>query len=129
MAQPEHDDDLDEVLRGPSSEDARESLLYWRARLDGLPRGKRTARREAQAMVAAWEERVRSAEIERRGGGWIGRCAGELAVLRSLPVAGAVRRVVALVVPRKLVVGVLTVVLGFTLLVGIVLGAILAALL
>jgi hypothetical protein len=41
----------------------------------------------------------------------------------------AVRRVLRVLVPGKLVVGVLTVVLGMTLLAGVVLGAILSALL
>jgi hypothetical protein len=129
MATSAHDDDVREVLRGPSPADARESLIYWRTRLDGLPRRQRAARREARAMVIAWEERVRSAEIERWGGGWMGRAAGGAAVLRSLGLAAAARRVVRFVVPGKLVVGVLTVVLGTTLLCGVLLGAAIAALL
>ena len=123
-----HDDDVRDSLRGPSPADARESLTYWRCRLDSLPKRRRTARREARAMVVAWEERVRSAEIERWGGGWLGRAASGLVVLRGMGVAAAVRRVVRLVVPGKLVVGVLTVLLGTTLLFGIMLGALLAAL-
>ena len=129
MAQSAHDDDIREVLRGPSPADARESLVYWRARLERLPRRQRTARREARAMVVAWEERVRHAEIERWGGGWMGRAAGGVAVLRTFGGAALIRRIVRTVVPGKLVVGVLTVVLGFTLLAGIALGAILSALL
>ena len=128
-ARPAYDDDVREALSGPSAADARESLVYWRARLDGLPRRQRSARREARAMVIAWEERVRNAELERLGGGWLGRTAGGLAVLRTLSVGMAVRRVLRVLVPGKLVVGVLTVVLGATLLAGIVLGALLAALL
>jgi hypothetical protein len=80
-------------------------------------------------MVVAWEERVRSAEIERWGGGWLGSAAGALAVLRNMGLVALFRRVVRVVVPGKLVVGVLAVVLGFTLLAGIVLGAMLSALL
>ncbi|MEY2442204.1 MAG: hypothetical protein QOJ46_1630 [bacterium] len=129
MATSAPDDDVREVLRGPSPADARESLVYWRVRLDGLPRRQRAARREARAMVIAWEERVRSAEIERWGGGWMGRAAGGAAVLRSLGFAAAARRIVRFVLPGKLVVGVLAVVLGTTLLCGVLLGALLAALL
>ncbi len=124
-----HDDDVREATRGPSAVEARESLGYWRERLDGLPRRQRTARREARAMVVAWEARVRSAELERWGGGWVGRAAGAIAVLRTVGAGVAIRRVVRAVVPGKLVVGVLTAVLAMTLLAGVVLGAILAALL
>lgn len=123
------DDDVREAVRGPSTADARESLVYWRGRLDTLPRRQRTARREARAMVVAWEQRVRDAELERWGGGWLGRAAGGVAVLRTVGAGVAVRRLLRVVVPGKLVVGVLTVVLGVTLLAGIVLGAILTALL
>jgi hypothetical protein len=128
-AQRAHDDDVREAVRGPNLVDARESLVYWRARLDCLPRRQRSARREARAMVVAWEERVRDAELERWGGGWLGRTAGGLAVLRTLGVGMAVRRVLRVLVPGKVVVGVLAVVLGMTLLAGVVLGALLSALL
>jgi hypothetical protein len=124
-----HDDDVLDALRGPSPVDAQESLHYWRARLDGLPRHRRSSRREARAMVVAWEERVRRAEVERWGGGWIGRAAGGVAVLRTLGAAALVRRVVRVLVPGKLVVGLLTVLLGTALLAGVLLGAILSALL
>jgi hypothetical protein len=124
----EYDDDVADVLRGPSLADARESLVYWRERLERLPRRRRAARREARAMVLAWEERVRSAELERWGGGLLGRAAATVAVLRTLGPRQLARRAGRLV-PRPLVVGVLTVVLGFTLVAGVVLGAILSALL
>ena len=120
-----HHDDVAEALRGPSSQDARESLVYWRERLESLPRRRRAARREAQAMVIAWEQRVRSAEIERWGGGMLGRFAATAVVLRTMRPATLARRLV----PRQLVVGVLTVVLGSVLLLGVVLGAVLSALL
>ena len=129
MAHQAHDEDVRDAVRGPSAAEARESLVYWRARLDGLPRRQRAARREARAMVVAWEERVRNAELERLGSGWLGRSAGGLAILRTLSVGMAVKRVLRVLVPAKLVVGVLTVVLGMTLLAGVVLGALLAALL
>ena len=128
MAQPLHDEDVHEALRGPSPADARESLHYWRSRLDTLPRHRRSARREARAMVVAWEERVRSAELERWGGGWLGAAAGGLAILRNMGIAAIVRRVLRVVLPAKVVVVVLSVMLGFTLLAGVVLGAVLAAL-
>lgn len=129
VAQRVHDDDVGEALRPPTAAEARESLVYWRSRLDRLPRRRRNARREARAMVVAWEERLRNAELERWGGGWLGGVAGFAAVLRSLGVTAAVRRVLRVLVPGKLVVGVLSVVLGFTLLAGIVLGAVLSAVL
>jgi hypothetical protein len=122
------DENLHEALRGPSCADARESLVYWRERLDGLPRRRRAARREARTMVLACEARVRSAETERWGGGWVGRAAGGVAVLRTMRPRALVRRVAGLV-PRSLVVGVLTVVLGSVLLAGVLIGALLAALL
>jgi len=123
-----HDDDVAELLRGPSPAEARDSLVYWRGRLDALPRRRRKARREAQAMVLAWEARVRSAEVERWGGGMLGRAAGTVAVLRTVRPGALARRAIGLV-PRPLVVGVLTVVLGTMLVIGAVVGAILSALL
>ncbi len=119
------DHDVEEALRGPSSDDASESLRYWLQRLEGLPRRKVAARREARTMALSWERRLRDAEIERWGGGIVGRAAGTLAVLRSMRPRALVNRLV----PRSLVVGVLTVVLGTTLVVGLLLGAILSALL
>ena len=129
MAQPLHDEDVHEALRGPSAVDARESLHYWRSRLDTLPRHRRSARREARAMVVAWEERVRNAELERWGGGWLGAAAGGLAILRNMGIAAMLKRILRVVLPTKVVLVVLSVVLGFTLLAGVVLGAVLAALL
>lgn len=121
-------DDVADALRGPSPHDARESLVYWRERLDTLPRRRRGARREARAMVLSWESLVRDAEIERWGGGLLGRAAGSVAVLRTMRPAQFARRAGRLV-PRRLVVGVLTVAMGFTLVAGILLGALLSALL
>jgi hypothetical protein len=118
----------DDVLRGPSPADAHESLVYWRSRLESLPRRRRAARREARAMVGAWEERLRRAERERWGGGLIGHAAGFVAVLRTERPRGLARRA-ARIVPRPFVVGVLTVALGTALVAGAVLGAILSALL
>jgi hypothetical protein len=123
-----HEDDVADALRGPSPLDARESLVYWRERLDGLPRRRRAARREAREMVVAWESRLREAEVERWGGGMLGRIAGSVAVLRTVRPAALARRAARLV-PRSLVVGVLTVALGSALLLGVVLGALLSALL
>jgi len=123
----EHDDVAD-ALRAPSPHDARESLVFWRERLDTLPRRRRSARREARAMVLAWESRLREAELERWGGGMLGRAAGTIAVLRTLGPSALARRAGRLV-PRRLVVGVLTIALGSAMLVGIAVGTLLSALL
>jgi hypothetical protein len=129
LGMPAHarDDDVLDALRGPSPADARESLVYWRERLDGLPRRRRAARREARTMVLAWEKRVRAAEVERWGGGFAGRAMGGVAVLRTMRPQAIARRAGRLV-PRTLVVGVLTVVLGSALLAGVLIGAVLSAL-
>ena len=121
-------DDVEDALRGPSPHDARESLAYWRDRLETLPRRRRSARREARAMVVTWESRLREAEIERWGGGMLGRAAATIAILRTLRPVALARRAGRLV-PRRLVVGVLTVALGTALLAGVMIGALLSALL
>jgi hypothetical protein len=120
------EDDVADVLRAPSPADARESLVYWRDRLERLPRRRRAARREARAMVVAWEQRLRRAEMERWGGGVLGRFAAAVAVLRTVRPAALARRAVGLV-PRPLVVAVL--VLGSAVLVGVVVGVVVSALL
>lgn len=120
-----HEDDVADALRGPTPADARDSLAYWRGRLQCLPRRRIAARREARARVLSWEQRLRTAEVERWGGGVVGRAAGTLAVLGTLRPAALVKRLV----PRSFVVGVMTIVLGTTLVVGLVVGAILSALL
>jgi hypothetical protein len=53
---------LRDLLAPPPLEDCRTSLEFWRVRLAGLPRHKRSARREARAMVGRWETRLRAAE-------------------------------------------------------------------
>jgi hypothetical protein len=53
---------LSDLLAPPPLEDCRTSLEFWRVRLAGLPRHKRSARREARAMVVRWETRLRAAE-------------------------------------------------------------------
>lgn len=123
-----HDDDVREALRGPSAADARDSLVFWRSRLESLPRRRRTARREARTMVLAWEQRLRRAEVERWGSGMVGRVAGSIAVLRTLRPAALARRAAGLA-PRRLVVGAVAVVLGSAILMGVLIGAALAALL
>jgi hypothetical protein len=127
-SQPRYDHEVADVLRGPSSADAREALVYWRGRLETLPRRRRAARREARAMVCAWEERLRRAEHDRWGGGLLGHAAGAVAVLRTERPRALARRALRLV-PRPVVVAVLTVTLGTALVVGAVLGALLGALL
>jgi hypothetical protein len=54
---------LRDLLAPPPLEDCRASLEFWRARLAGLPHYKRSARREARAMIARWESRLRAAEV------------------------------------------------------------------
>ncbi len=56
---------VDELLAPPPLEDARRSLEFWRRRRRSLPLYKRSARREADAMVARWQQRVREAERAR----------------------------------------------------------------
>jgi hypothetical protein len=53
---------LRELLAPPLLEDCRASLTYWRERLAGLPHHRRADRREARAMIARWEARLRAAE-------------------------------------------------------------------
>ena len=117
-------DDVADAISGPSPHDARESLVYWRERLETLPRRRRAGRREAREMVLAWESRLRHAEIERWGGGMLGRCAATVAVLRTVRPEALIRRLV----PRRLVVGVLTVAFASVLAIGALLGAIASAL-
>jgi hypothetical protein len=65
---------LDELLAPPPLEDARRSLEYWRRRKQSLPLYRRAARREADAMISRWQERVRAAERARFDAtplGWI----------------------------------------------------------
>jgi len=56
---------VDQLLAPPPLEDARRSLEFWRSRKQSLPVYKRSARREADAMIARWQERVRAAERAR----------------------------------------------------------------
>ena len=44
-------------------DDAVDALEYWRARRERLGWTKRAARREADAMVDAWERRIRHAVV------------------------------------------------------------------
>ena len=65
---------VDEMLAPPPLEDARRSLEFWRSRKQALPLYKRSARREADAMIARWQERVRAAERARFAStplGWV----------------------------------------------------------
>ncbi len=56
---------VDQMLAPPPLDDARRSLEYWRSRKQALPLYRRSARREADAMIARWQERVRAAERAR----------------------------------------------------------------
>ena len=65
---------VDELLAPPPLEDARRSLEFWRSRKRALPLYKRAARREADEMIARWQERVRAAERARFAStplGWV----------------------------------------------------------
>lgn len=123
-----HPDSLADALSGPSPEDAASSLAYWRTRLERLPARRMAARREARAMVAAWEERLRRAELERVGGGPVGRALAWIAVVRGERPGAIVRRVVHAVVPRRLIKGAVAVVLVLAVGFGVALGVIIAGL-
>ena len=72
-----HDPDLvlvDQMLAPPPLDDARRSLEFWQARKRSLPLYRRAARREADTMIARWQERVRAAERARFAStplGWV----------------------------------------------------------
>ncbi|MGZ4379996.1 MAG: hypothetical protein ACXVZ2_03095 [Gaiellaceae bacterium] len=72
-----HDPDLvlvDQMLAPPPLEDARRSLEFWQGRKRSLPLYRRAARREADAMIERWQERVRAAERARFAStplGWV----------------------------------------------------------
>lgn len=119
---------LADALRGPSPQDAASSLAFWRARLERLPVRRVAARREARAMVLAWEERLRRAELERHGGGLIGRLAAGAAVLRGERPGALVRRAALAVLPRRAIRVAVVMVLLVAVSFGAALGAIIAAL-
>jgi hypothetical protein len=110
-------------------EQARESLHYWEARGQTLPRHAVRRRREAREMAERWRERVAEAEREHYGRGLLGaalllaterrlpepaRHAGRVAARRATQVAVAVTVVVlsALVLGAALVVQVLAALLA-----------------
>jgi hypothetical protein len=110
-----HDGDdrlLADLHAPPPLDEAREALAYWRHRLRMLPRYRRAQRREARAMVARWEERVRRAEIARLP--W--------------PLQWAYTTARSLRPPRGLVVGVATVFALMAATWAVVLGVVIAAL-
>ena len=112
---------LADALREPSTADAASSLAYWRRRLDRLPVHRVGARREARAMVAAWEERLRRAELDRHGRGPVGWTLATVAVLRGQPAGAVVRRAILAVVPRRVVAGLAAMVVLATLTFAVVL--------
>jgi hypothetical protein len=90
----------------PALEQARSSLDFWRRRRSSLPIYRRNARREADAMIGRWQERVQAAERRLYGTGLAG-------VVRRLLAgdapswwlsAGTVRRAAWRLVPRRLIV-------------------------
>jgi len=58
---------LAELTAPVALEDARESLAFWRTRLDELPLHKRAERKEAQDAIERWETNVREAERAQYG--------------------------------------------------------------
>jgi hypothetical protein len=52
--------------------EARESLTYWEARLQYLPRRAVRKRREAREMARRWRDRVEEAERSQYGAGLLG---------------------------------------------------------
>lgn len=119
------DPSLTDTLRGPSADEARESLVYWRARLVTLPVHRRAKRREARAMIVRWEQRLRNAELERWGDGFVGRLAGAIAVWRGERGLSLSRRAAGLV-PRWIVVTGVCVVLAASVTAGLVAAAVLS---
>jgi hypothetical protein len=79
-------------------------------------------------MVLAWEERLRRAELERHGGGLIGRLAAGAAVLRGERPGALVRRAALAVLPRRAIRVAVVMVLLVAVSFGAALGAIIAAL-
>ena len=64
--------------------DARESLAYWEARAQRLPRYALRKRREARAMASRWQAHVLDAERQTYGEGFLG-AALMLVAERRLP--------------------------------------------
>jgi hypothetical protein len=120
---------LDDVLGGPTPQDAASSLTFWRARLERLPVRRVAARREARTMVLAWEERLRRAELDRLGGGPIGRLLAGAAVLRGQRPGALIRRLVAALLPRRVLLGAVWLVIAAAVGFGVLLGVSIAALL
>lgn len=67
----------------PDLSDGIESLAYWRARHRDLPWFRRSARREAERMMAAWERRVAQAIAARPESPLRDRASAALLVARS----------------------------------------------
>jgi hypothetical protein len=97
---PLDDDRFSESLRPVRPDEAREALAYWRARRRRLPVYRVAHRREARRMIERWEQRLYAAELERWGGHAAGRAIAALSVLRGLPLANALPRLVRTIVPR-----------------------------
>ena len=93
----------EDALYATPLEDAREALAYWRGRLATLPRYRRAHRREARAMIANWEARVRRARFARLPGPvqWVMAVVADLmpsrrsAAILAVRHVGPLRRVVA----------------------------------
>jgi hypothetical protein len=102
-------DDPDQLLiaemrEPPPLEQARSSLEFWRRRRSSLPIYRRTARREADAMIRRCHDNVLAAERRRYGAGPLGLLrrlvAGDLPSWRLT--GGSLATVVWRLVPRSL---------------------------
>jgi hypothetical protein len=120
------EDEHADAPRGPSADEARESLTYWRARLVSLPVTRRAQRREAKAMIVRWEERLRTAERARWGDNVLGRVAGSVAVWRDERGVSLTRRAAAFV-PRWVKLTVASVVVASVAVAGLAVVAVLDA--
>jgi hypothetical protein len=102
----------------PALEQARSSLDFWQRRRSALPIYRRSARREADAMIGRWQERVLAAERHRYGTGLLGLVrrllAGDAPSWWSS--ASGLREVSWQVVPRRLFVIAVSVVAAWLLL-------------
>ncbi len=72
---------LAELTAPVALEDARESLAFWRGRLDELPLHKRAERKEAQDAIERWETKVRDAERAQYGPSVLEQVLGALGVV------------------------------------------------
>lgn len=81
-----HDDDaavLAHAQAPPELAEGVDALAYWRARHRDLPWFRRSARREAERMMVAWEGRVGRAVALQADAPWRDRAGAAVLVARS----------------------------------------------